>query len=133
MPKTYALSAQQFSEVSALPGPERYKHFVSRISDWQNVRGLRNEAGWAAAGDESGNSGFPVWPHYDYALACAVGEWSDNSPSAIEVHEFVESWLPNMAAKGVHLAVFPTPSLRGVLISASELQGHIQQELSQIE
>lgn len=133
MPDTYALSAQQFSAVSALAGPERYKHFVGRVADWQSVWGLRNESGWVAAGDENGNSGFPVWPHPDYALVCAIGDWSSNSPSPIEVHEFVERWLPNMTAQGVLVAVFPTPSMRGVLVPAAELQEHIQQELSQIE
>ena len=133
MPDTYALSAQQFSAVSDLPGPERYKHFVGRVADWQSVWGLRSESGWVAAGDENGKSGFPVWPHPDYALVCAVGEWSGTSPSPIEVHEFVESWLPNLAAQGDLVAVFPTPSMRGVLVPATELQEHIQQELSQIE
>ena len=133
MPESYALPPQQFEAVSALPGPARYKHFVSRVADWQYVWGLRNESGWVAAGDDIGNSGFPVWPHPDYATACASGEWGGNVPTPIEVHEFIDNWLPNMADKGVLVAVFPTPLLRGVMVTAVQLQDHIHAELSQIE
>jgi len=133
MPKQYALSLQQFTAVSKLAGTERYSHFVARVADWEGVWGLRNEAGWVSARDNDGNTGFPVWPHPDYAIACATGEWANNSPSPIEVHEFVDEWLPNMAAKGVLVAVFPTSSMSGVMVSALELQASILEELSKIE
>ena len=133
MAKTYALSPQQFSAVSSLAAPVRYKHFVARVADWESVWGLRNESGWVASGDEKGNSGFPVWPHPDYAQACAAGEWAGNSPSPIEVHDFIENWLPNMATDSVFVAVFPTPAMRGIPVPALELQRHIKQALSQIE
>ena len=133
MPSPYTLSPQQFAAVSKLPGPDRYRHFVSRVADWQSVWGLRNEGGWVAAGDESGTPAFPVWPHPDYAAACALGEWSGNFPAAIEVHDFIDSWLPDMAAEGVLVAVFPTPMLRGAIVPAAQLQAHIHDELSRIE
>lgn len=133
MAKTYTLHSKQYHSVSALAGPERYDHFVSRVTDWETIWGLRNESGWIAAGDEFGNSGFPVWPHPDYALACATGEWAGNSPSPIDVHDFAENWLPEMAADGVFIAVFPTPEMRGVPIDALELQRSLHEGLSQYE
>ena len=133
MAKTYTLLSEQFSAVSALAGPVRFKHFISRVTDWETVWGLRNKSGWVVAGDDAGNSGFPVWPHPDYALACATGDWDGNSSAPIDVHDFVENWLPEMDADGVFIAVFPTPEMRGVPINASELQSYLQDELSQYE
>lgn len=133
MAKTYTLLSEQFLAVSTLAGPMRYKHFVSRVVDWENVWGLRNESGWVSAGDDAGNPGFPVWPHPDYALACATGDWEGNLPGPIDVHDFVENWLPEMVADGVFIAVFPTLEMRGVLITAAEIQRHLQNGLAQYE
>jgi hypothetical protein len=133
MTTTYSLARQQFSSVIASSGSDRYKHFVNRVADWESVWGLRNDSGWVSVGDDMDNSGFPVWPHPDYATACAIGDWEGNSPTSINVHDFVESWLPKMAADGVKIAVFPTPALSGVFVLALELQASIKGELAKID
>jgi hypothetical protein len=92
---------------------------------------LRNASGWVSASDDLGNSGFPVWPHPDYAAACASGEWVNNSPQAVDVHEFVNDWLPDMGAKGVSIIVFPTVTMRGVVVKALDLAQRLRNELSQ--
>ena len=133
MTNTYALSPKEFQSVSALEAKERFTHFVKRVADWELVWGLRNESGWVAAGDNENNSGFPVWPHPEYAAACATNEWADASPQSIDVRTFMESWLPNMAADCILLAVFPTPNLHGVMVSAPELLAALEQELANYE
>ena len=133
MARTYALNAKQFAAVSTLPGPDRYRHFVARVSDWGIVWGLRDEDGWVATADDDGNPGFPVWPHPDYAAACATDDWEGNAPAPIKVHEFVNNRLIGMAENAVAVAVFPTATLRGVLVPALQLQRDLQEELSRIE
>ncbi len=133
MTTSYSLPPKQFAAVSALPGPERYKHFVSRVADWQSVWGLRDADGWVMAGDDSGRSAFPVWPHPDYAAACAAGEWAGNAPAAIEIHDFMDTWLASMAAERGLVAVFPTPAMRGVMVPAQQLAEHLREELARIE
>jgi hypothetical protein len=133
MPDPYPLNQKQFQAVSALTGPDRYQHFVGRVADWQLVWSLKDENGWVSASDDLGNLTFPFWPHPDYAAACATGNWGGNAPGSIEVHEFLERWLPGMAKDGVAVAVFPTPTMRGTVVPALQLQQAIQDELSRIE
>jgi hypothetical protein len=133
MASPYPLNPKQFAAVSALPAPDRYQHFVGRVADWQFVWGLRDLGGWVSAADDEGNPGFAVWPHPDYAAACAIEKWAGNSPAAIEIHEFLENWLTGMASDGVAVAVFPTATMRGVLVPALQLQRAIQEELSRVE
>jgi hypothetical protein len=97
------------------------------------VWGLRDAAGWVAAADGEGHSSFPVWPHPRYASACADHEWAGNAPASIDVYTFVEEWLPAMASDQVSLAVFPTPGLRGVIVSATELAAALRQALAEYE
>ncbi len=128
----YPLNPEQYASVSSLPAPKRYQHFIGRVADWQYIWGLKDESGWVSAADDSGNPTFLVWPHPDYAAACATGSWSGNRPAPIEVHEFVDVWLPGMTQDGVAVAVFPTATMRGVVVPASQLRQAIQDELSSL-
>lgn len=129
----YKLSTQEFSAVSRLSAPERYQHFIKRVADWAVVWGLRDANGWAAVGDENNRSVFPVWPHPDYVSVCATGEWGTYAASPIDIHIFLQEWLPNMSKQGVSLSVFPVPEIKGSIISPLILQADIQEELSKIE
>jgi hypothetical protein len=49
------------------------------------------------------------------------------------VHEFIEEWLPDMAERGVAVAAFPTPSMKGVWMKADELRQYLAEELRKYE
>jgi len=104
MNATYALSEREFEAVSCLGAEERFAHFLKRVADWEAVWGLRDEAGWVAATDSDDHSSFPLWPHPLY-----------------------------MASDNVFLAVFPTPALRGIIVSATELATALRQALAAYE
>lgn len=127
------LPEPQRSALLSSPGPARFKHFVSRAADCERLWGLRDASGWVALADETGALGFPVWPHPDYATACATETWAGSLPAEIDVHEFTEEWLPDMAARAVSVAVFPTPSMKGVWMKPEELQQHLAEELGKYE
>jgi len=130
---TYQLNSQQFNAVVALDGPDRYKHFISRVSDWQHLWGLRDRDGWVLIADSNGHAAFPVWPHPEYAAACATDLWAGNSAAPIEVHEFLEKWVAGLVAEGKNVAVFPTLKMKGVIVSADQLKDDLQHELARIE
>jgi len=130
MSSTYLLTPREYAAVSGLPGPQRYRHFVERSSDGACVWGLKDPSGWVSVADSAGTPGFPVWPHPDYANACAVGAWAGLAPAAIDVHEFVERWLPDMAELSVLVAVFPTAQMPGVMVHALQLAQDLSRSLS---
>jgi hypothetical protein len=83
--------------------------------------------------DDTGAPGFPVWPHPGYAQACATEAWTGSLPAEINVHEFIEEWLPDMTEREVFVAVFPTPSMKGVWMKPAELQQYLAEELGKYE
>jgi hypothetical protein len=85
-----------------------------------------------ASGGE-GKPAFPVWPHPGYAAACATGAWSGSEPASVEIHEFLDKWLPGMSRDAVPVAVFPTVSMQGVVVAATVLHGALRDELARIE
>ncbi len=133
MEDPYQLSPQQQAGVVASDAEQRYKHFVSRAADFEQVWGLRNAAGWFSFGTDDIANVFPVWPHPAYALACAVGPWAQAEAAPIEVHAFVNTWLPNFEAEGTHVAVLPTPELRAAVVPATQLRADLCNELADLE
>jgi hypothetical protein len=123
------INAEQFEAVLKLPAKERYGHFVKRVADFEEAWGLYAPGGWATAGDEYETLHFPLWPHPEYAQACASGFWADSEPKPIPLHDLLNRLLPNLQREGTLVAVFPTPGGKGVPIPAGELAQHLEAEL----
>ena len=133
MEDSYPISLQQKEGVLASGAEHRYKHFVNRAADFERVWSLRSADGWVSFGTDEIPSVFPVWPHPAYALACAVGPWAGAEALPIDIHAFLNTWLPNFEAEGTHVAVLPTPELRAAVVPASQLREDISSELSRLE
>ena len=127
------LPQSQRTALLSSPGAARFKHFIARAADRERLWGLRDATGWVALADDTGARGFPVWPHPDYAQACATEAWDGSLPAEIDVHEFITEWLPDMTEREVSVAVFPTPSMKGVWTNPAELQRYLNEELGKYE
>ena len=127
------LSEKEMAGVLSADGPTRYEHFVKQVADWQLVWGLREDDGWVSMGLSSHEPAFPVWPHEAYAQLCATEAWASAKPTSIEVHEWVESWLPGLGKDGSQIAVFPTPEGKGLLVDPRKLRADLEKELSLLE
>lgn len=131
---TWQLNDQEFRTVVALPSPRRYAYAIKRLADWGEVWSLRNEDGWVLASDDSGHEAVPIWPHPRYAEASAVGEWIGTKPSPIEIHQFVDRWIPGMIRDSRLVTVFPAfPLMKGVVVAPERLKEDLQAELARME
>ncbi|WP_370662281.1 DUF2750 domain-containing protein [Massilia solisilvae] len=70
---------KQLETVFALPSSERCEHFVKVVADRQKAWGLYDD-GWAMAAADDGTFVLPLWPHREYAKACAVRRWAGYEP-----------------------------------------------------
>jgi hypothetical protein len=68
---TWDLRAEERESFLRAPAPERYGHLVKRCADWEEVWVLRNDQDWVRA-ERDGRVFMPVWPHPEYASACAL-------------------------------------------------------------
>lgn len=120
------------ANVLDLDGLERHSYFVRKVADTQCVWGL-NRSGWAMVSDNEGRKLLPFWPEEEFADACASGLWIDYVPKSIEISDFLEKWLPGMQRDGLGVAVFPTPSDRGVIAEPGALRDALQVELAKYD
>ena len=130
MPDSLLVLSARFLAVLALPEDERYRHFLCQAADTAKVWGLLDPSGWVTWTDPQGHAGLPVWPHPVYASACATGDWAGCLPAGIEVADFLEHWLPDMAELDMQVNVFPATGRRGLMVPALQLELQLREKLS---
>ena len=130
---TWAINDKEFKAVIALPAPKRYKYFISRVADWEQVWTLGHEDEFVLAADDDGNRLLPLWPHEKYADACATGPWGGSIPQTIQLTELLDELLPDLLTEGHLVAVFLTPADKGIHRSPDELHHDLKAALSEIE
>ncbi|MCP5024613.1 MAG: DUF2750 domain-containing protein [bacterium] len=113
-------------------GDERFDYLVRKVADFEEIWCLANE-GWASCADDSGQVAVPMWSEADFAAVCATGDWEGMRPKPIELVDFLDNWVPGMMRDNCMVAVFPTPSGRGVLVEASHLGEALEEEKKQYE
>lgn len=124
---------EELQNILRRDGPTRYAHFIAQVADRELVWGLRGADGWVSMSGAEGILMFPVWPHEAYARLFATNDWSEAVPTSIDVHDWVEEWLPNLANDGSKIAVFPTPEGKGVVVDPEQLRLDIETELARLE
>lgn len=125
-------SQKKVDAVTALPGAERYSHFVKVAADLRAVWGLYH-SGWALVLDADGRPFFPIWPAAPYAAQCAISEWEGYQPRQIELDDFLEQLLPQLRQSNTGVAVFLTPTEQGTTPALEVIEADLRSELSRIE
>lgn len=74
-----------------------------------------------------------LWPEEKAAKACAIGEWKGYKPTAIVLHDYVESWLPAMQEDGIRVNINYGLKSRGTVVAADELADAYRAAQSQAE
>lgn len=100
------MNPKEFESVLKQPPNIRYKYFIKKVADSEEVWGLY-DGGWATADDGEGNMCIPFFPRKEFAQNCAVEEWSSYQPESIDLHEFIEDWLSGMKKDKVKASIFP--------------------------
>jgi hypothetical protein len=129
----YQISAKQIEAVLALDSLNRFKHFVSKVADWQKLWGVKNEDGWLVPVAPENFEYFPLWPHPEYAQKCAAHNFPGNHPTEISLDDLMNHWLPRLQADDVKIAVFPNMEMTFWCIEPDELNRVCSEELTKYE
>jgi hypothetical protein len=126
------LRPKEVQSVIQLSGLERYRYFIKKVADANEVWGLWDD-GWAMGVTNTNQSTIPIWPAREYADLCRIGDWNHYVPKAMDLAEFMNDFLPRLIRDNVRVSIFDTPSEASVLIRDDELMADLKEELSKIE
>ena len=107
---------------------ERYRYFVQKAVDFEEVWGLYKD-GWALVADSEQQHALAFWPEEAFAEACANGSWHGYVPRAITLSDFTDKWLPGMEKDKLEAAVFPNIQGKGVCVLPGKIMQDIRTEL----
>jgi hypothetical protein len=94
---------------------------------------LASDRGWVVGADDDGREFVPVWPHPRYAEDEATGDWEDSTPALIDVHDWLDTWTPNLVVDKRLVGVFPVHGQEQAVIEPSEFAADLRDELSLVE
>ena len=120
------------ANVEALAARERFEYFVRKVADLEVAWGLFSD-GWAMAEDGAAARVLPFWPELEFAASCATGPWAGYQPRPITLDDLLAKWLPGMSKDAVAVAVFPTSSDKGVIVTPDFLRDALVAEASQYD
>lgn len=126
-------SSKEVESVFRLSGGARYGHFIKRVADHLEIWSLWEQDGWVLASDDQGHELVPVWPHAKYAECCAQGLWYSAVPRPIELDAWIDRWVPGIKRDRRLVAVFPTPSDKGVVVDPDRLAADLKERLADYE
>lgn len=123
---------KEIQSLIALPAAKRYEYWIKKVADQQKVWSLWRD-GWSLASDNEGREFVPVWPHPKYAELCATDQWTGYVPKVIDLEAWLERWILGIEKDNRWVAVFPTPSDRGIAVEPSKLGSDLREEMSRYE
>lgn len=132
---SYKLHHKHLENVFRLSSKERYDHFILKVCDWEEIWYLKNsEDNFVTKYVKDENVGyFPVWPHPDYAKKFGEDEEIPVSPANIDLHEFIDRWLPGLSHDGFKVGVLPNLATTVWVIDPLDLRADLKEELANQE
>ena len=109
-----------------LPAEARSVTFFQLVADWEEAWGLKDAAGWIVSREADA---LPLWPHAEFAAACARGPWEGAVPEAISIDDRLEDLAALLEEEGLQVAVFPTPDEPGTLMSPGDFRERLEKEM----
>lgn len=124
---SWEVTEDEVRRMLALPASERAVTFFQLVADWEEAWGLQDADGWVVGKD---TDALPLWPHSDFAQACAQGAWAGASPAVVPLDDLLDDLLPLLEEDGLRVAVFPSPDRAGSLVSPEDFRKRLEAELA---
>jgi hypothetical protein len=120
---------KEIEAVLLLTGEERVRHFIKRVVDEERAWGLQQKAGFALVADDLGAISFPLWPAREYAELCVASGWAGFEATPLALVAVLHELLPHLREQNRTVAVFPSPSSRGVVLTPDALEAALREEM----
>lgn len=120
----------EVEEIFCLTADRKFKYFLNKVSETEQVYGLKDNKGWITMKDEGNNIAMPLWPAYEFAKYCLENQWKEAKIESIDLFEFMEYWLDGMRRDGCRVLVFADSSGMGFSIEADKFKRELEEFLA---
>jgi hypothetical protein len=130
---TYKINPQQFEATLALSSSKRCSHFIDKITQYEQLWGVKNAEGWLVPITPENLEYFPVWPHPEYAQKSVDENFEGYEVQEISIEEFMEYWIPLFGEDSVKLAVFPNMQWEFWVMEPKDMLECLREEMDEYD
>lgn len=123
----------QIDNVMALKPLERYKYFIKKIADFEEVWTIKDNNGDYALSDVEDNTFLSLWSAREYVESNLNCGWEDCVPIKLSLEELGDNLLPIAFENDYLINVFPVNGKSGFVVSLEEFTRDLNEELKQYE
>ncbi len=125
----YRLEPNQLETLLALPSEERYRHFLEKVADWEELWGARDKEGWLVQATADGRTYISLWPHPEFVQDAIRRHLPGNFTEEIDFEFLLNEWLPLLRQENISISVFPNRQWHAVLVDAARFEADLRREM----
>ena len=123
-----SLNNLEINNVISLKPLERYKYFIKKVADFEELWVLLDSKGNHALSCLEDKTFISIWSHYPYLKTCLNDEWSKFFPTKITLDDF-ESNVIDYMEDDYLLNIFPVNNKSGFIVTLKEFIRDLNDEL----
>lgn len=121
------LDAEKIATINRFDAEKRYKYLVKEVIAQGEIWILNDDDGCVMLNTDDEDC-VPVWPHEEFALAWATGEWDGCTAKRISLDKWYHRWTPGLIDDELEIVIFPNESEDGLVVSPDELDFELKQQ-----
>ena len=127
------INKQEIENVSRLEPFKRYKYFIKKIADFEEIWTIIDRNGDIGLSDIDNKILIPMWPKEPYIKSCLEDNWRNHISFKITLDNFEETIIPFISENDYLINVFPVGKKTGFVVNLNEFIRDLNEELEWYE
>ncbi|MBP4137254.1 DUF2750 domain-containing protein [Flavobacterium geliluteum] len=127
------LNAIEIENISKLEPFKRYKYFIKKIADFEELWTLMDKNGHIALSEVDNNILVSFWTAEAFITSSLDENWKECVPLKISLDDFEEIFIPIIIENEYLINVFPVQGKSGFVVNISEFIRDLNEELENYE
>lgn len=123
------INKKAFENIKNLKPFDRYKFFIKRIADYQELWTIINKSKKLALAHVDDNTMVSFWPMKDFIKDNLDGNWKDCKPLKIDLDYLEEKVIPLILENNYLINIFPIDGKSGFVVNIDEFVRDLNEEL----
>ncbi|MDD5184091.1 MAG: DUF2750 domain-containing protein [Paludibacter sp.] len=123
------VNPKEIESVTSLVPIERYRYFLKKVADSEELYLLEYENGEYATSELDGNILIPLWSAKEFAELCRINGWGKCNIKEISLENFEDELIDIITESSYLINVFPVFEKTGFIVDVDEFALDLSDEL----
>lgn len=120
---------KEIESVTSLEPIERYRYFLKKVADSEELYLLEHENGEYATSELDGSILIPLWSAKEFAELCKINDWGKCNIKEISLENFEDEIIDIITESSYLINIFPVFERTGFIVDVDEFALDLSDEL----